>query len=120
MKTKILNPKIWLIIIALLHLFMGVIGSYMTMGGSIENIAVFLYMGTISISLLYVAFMTEGQMQARLAVVLCAPMALWFIIGLIMKLEFLGFPVAEIPSGLLPHTLWSMPAITGAMNWNSE
>ena len=41
MKTKILNPKIWLIIIALLHLFMGVIGSYMTMGGSIENIAVF-------------------------------------------------------------------------------
>ena len=83
MKTKILNPKIWLIIIALLHLFMGVIGSYMTMGGSIENIAVFLYMGTISISLLYVAFMTEGQMQARLAVVLCAPMALWFIICLL-------------------------------------
>ena len=120
MKTKLMKPKIWLIVIALLHLFMGVIGSYMTMGGSIENIAVFLYMGTLSISLLYVALMTKGQTQARLAVVLCAPIAIWFIIGIVMKLKFLGYPVAEMPSGLLPLTLWSMPAITGAMNWNSD
>jgi hypothetical protein len=37
-----------------------------------------------------------------------------------MKLDFLGVPVAEMPSGLLPITLWTLPALTGIMNWNSE
>ena len=115
-----MKPKIWLIILALLHLFMGVIGGYITYGGSMENLSVFLYLGIVSIYLLYVAFMTEGQTQARLAVVLCAPMVIWFIIGFIMKLELYGVPVAEMPSGLLPLTLWSLPALTGIMNWNSD
>ena len=30
-----------------------------------------------------------------------------------MKLEFLEVPVAEMPSGLLPLTLWLLPALTG-------
>ena len=119
MKDMLMKPKIWLIIIALMHLFLGVIGAYIQMG-TIENLAIMIYMGITSIYLLYVAFMTEGQTQARLAVVLCAPIAIWFIIGIVMKLKFLGYPVAEMPSGLLPLTLWSMPAITGAMNWNSD
>ena len=120
MKDMIMKPKVWLIILALMHLFMGVIGSYITMGGSIENLAVFLYLGIVSIYLLYVAFMTEGQTQARLAVVLCAPIVVWFVIGFIMKLDFLGVPVAEMPSGLLPLTLWALPAVTGIMNWNTD
>ena len=120
MKDMIMKPKVWLIILALMHLFMWVIGSYITMGGSIENLAVFLYLGIVSIYLLYVAFMTEGQTQARFAVVLCAPMVVWFVIGFIMKLELYGVPVAEMPSGLLPLTLWSLPALTGIMNWKSE
>ncbi len=118
--NKIMKPKIWLIILALMHLFMGVIGGYITNGGSMENLSVFLYLGIVSIYLLYVAFMTEGQTQARFAVVLCAPMVIWFIIGFIMKLELYGVPVAEMPSGLLPLTLWSLPALTGIMNWNSD
>ncbi len=81
---------------------------------------IMIYLGITSIYLLYVAFMTEGQTQARLAVVLCAPMVIWFIIGFIMKLELYGVPVAEMPSGLLPLTLWSLPALTGIMNWNSD
>ena len=120
MKDMIMKPKIWLIIIALMHLFMGVIGSYITMGGTIENLSIMIYLGITSIYLLYVAFMTEGQTQARFAVVLCAPMVVWFVIGFIMKLELYGVPVAEMPSGLLPLTLWSLPALTGIMNWNSE
>jgi hypothetical protein len=120
MKTKIMNPKIWLILIAVMHTFMGVIGSYMTMGGSIENLSIFLYLGTVSVYLLYAAFMTEGQAQARLATILCAPVVVWFIISAIMKLEMYGVPVAEMPSGLLPIVLWTMPALTGIMNWNSD
>ena len=120
MKDMITKPKIWLIIIAIMHTFMGVIGSYITMGGSVEDLAIFLYLGIISIYLLYVAFMTEGQAQARFATILCVPMVVWFIIGFIMKLELYGVPVAEMPSGLLPITLWTLPALTGIFNWNSE
>ena len=120
MKDMIMKPKIWLIIIALMHLFMGVIGSYIRMGGTIENLSIMIYLGITSIYLLYVAFMTEGQTQARLAVVLCAPIVVWFVIGFIMKLDFLGVPVAEMPSGLLPLTLWTLPAVTGIMNWNTD
>ena len=120
MKTKIMKPKIWLILIAVMHTFMGVIGSYMTMGGSIENLAIFLYLGVVSVYLLYAAFMTEGQTQARLAAVLCTPVVVWFIISAIMNLEMYGVPVAEMPSGLLPLTLWALPAVTGIMNWNTD
>ena len=104
MKDMIMKPKIWLIVIALMHLFMGVIGGYLMNGGNIDTLAV----------------MTEGQTQARFAVVLCAPIVLWFVIGFILKLDFLGVPVAEMPSGLLPLTLWSLPAVTGIMNWNTD
>ena len=64
--------------------------------------------------------MTKGQTQARFATVLCAPVIVWFVIGAIMQLELYGVPVAEMPSGLLPITLWTLPALTGIMNWNSE
>ena len=119
MKDMLTKPKIWLIIIALMHLFLGVIGAYIQMG-TIENLAIMIYLGITSIYLLYVAFMTEGKTQARFAVVLCAPIVVWFVIGFIMKLDFLGVPVAEMPSGLLPLTLWLLPTITGIMNWDSE
>tara|TARA_B000000557_G_C20695927_1_gene409451 strand:- start:210 stop:572 length:363 start_codon:yes stop_codon:yes gene_type:complete len=120
MKNKLMKPKIWLIIIALMHLFLGVIGGYIMNGGNIDNLAVMIYLGITSIYLLYVAFMTEGQTQARFAVVLCAPIVVWFVIGFIMKLNFLGVPVLEMPSGLLPLTLWLLPTVTGFMNWDSE
>ena len=117
---KILNTKLWLIILATIHTFMGVIAGYFTMGGSIETLAMFLYMGVVTVYLLYAAFMTEGQSQARFATVLCAPMVIWFLIGAIMKLEMLGHPVAELPRGLLPIFLWTMPTICGIRNWNPK
>ena len=119
MKDMLMKPKVWLIIIALMHLFMGVIGAYIQMG-TIKNLSIMIYLGITSIYLLYVALMTEGQTQARFAVVLCAPVVVWFVIGFIMKLDFLGVPVAEVPSGLLPLTFWLLPTMTGIMNWDSE
>jgi hypothetical protein len=114
------KPKIWLIILAAMHTFMGVIGSYISMGGGKDDLAILLYLLTVSVYLVYAAFMTTDQAQARLATILCAPMVAWFIIGAIMKLEMLGMPVAEFPGAFLPLTLWSMPAITGIMNWNTK
>ncbi|MAV16413.1 MAG: hypothetical protein CMG08_06375 [Candidatus Marinimicrobia bacterium] len=117
---NIMQPKIWLIILAVVHTFLGVIGAYIQMGGGTEHLAIVLYLLMISIYLLYAAFMTEGQAQARLAAVLCGPGVIWFIIGAVMKLDMLGMPVAEFPSALLPLTLWTLPTVTGIMNWNSD
>ena len=114
------KPKLWLIVLALMHTFLGVIGSYVQMGGDTEYLAIILYFLLVSVYLLYGAFMTKGQEQARLAVVLCAPAVVWFIVSGILGLEMMGVPVAEFPSALLPITLWSLPAVTGFMNWNSN
>ena len=66
-----MKPKIWLIIITLLHSFMGVIVPYIQMEGGKDDLAMILYFLTVSVYLLYAAFMTEGETQARLAAVLC-------------------------------------------------
>ena len=120
MKDKIMKPKIWLIILTVVHSFMGVIVPYIQMDGGRDNLAMILYFLMVSVYMLYAAFMTEGRTQARLAAVLCAPVVVWFIISAIMQLEMIGVPVAEIPSGLFPIVLWALPAITGIMNWNAD
>ena len=99
------KPKIWLIVLATTHTFLGVIGSFVQMGGDPEYLAVILYFLPVTVYLLYAAFMTEDQEQARLATVLCAPVVVWFVISAAMGLEIMGVPVAEFPSGLLPLTL---------------
>jgi len=118
--NMIKKPKLWLILLALVHTFLGVIGSYIQLGADTEYLSVILFFLLITIYLLYAAFMTEGQEQARLATVLCAPGVLWFVVCGFMGLEMMGAPVAELPSALLPITLWSLPAVTGIMNWNSN
>jgi len=118
--NMIKKPKLWLILLALVHTFLGVIGSYIQLGADTEYLSVILFFLLITIYLLYAAFMTEGQEQARLATVLCAPTVVWFVICGFMGLEMMGAPVAELPSALLPITLWSLPAVTGIMNWNSN
>ena len=119
MKDMIIKPKIWLIVLAVMHTLMGVIATYIIVGNA-DNLASIIQLGFISIYLIYVAFMTEGQTQARLATVLCGPFIAWFIISAIMKLNMFGVPVAEMPSALLPLTLWGLPTITGILNWNTD
>tara|TARA_Y100001980_G_C14484646_1_gene262588 strand:+ start:703 stop:1062 length:360 start_codon:yes stop_codon:yes gene_type:complete len=119
MKEQLMKPKVWLIIIGIMHLLMGVIGFYLTVGNQ-ENLGVIMYFGFVCIYLFYAAFMTEGQTQSRLAVVLCAPVVAWFIISAIIKLNMFGHPIAEMPMALLPLFLWTMPALTGFMNWDTK
>ena len=113
------NSKIWLTIIALMHTFMGVIIPIIQLGNG-ENLGVLLYFLIISVHLFYVILFTKGQNQARLGVILCAPVVGWFIISAIMKLEMYGFPIAEMPTALMPIVFWTMPIIAGLYNWNSN
>ena len=80
MKEMIMKPKIWLIIITLLHSVMGVIVPFIQMGGGKDDLGMILWFLTVSVYLLYAAFMTEGQTQARLAAVLCAPVVVLSLI----------------------------------------
>ena len=119
MKDIIMKPKIWIIVLAVMHTLMGVIATYIIVGNA-DNLASIIQLVFISIYLLYVAFMTEGQTQARLATVLCLPFIVWFIISAMMKLNMFGVPVAEMPGALMPLTLWGLPTITGILNWNTD
>ena len=67
------QPKIWLIILALLHTGPGVIIPYVQMGGGTEHLATILLFLCFTVYILYAAFMTKGQNQARLSVVICLP-----------------------------------------------
>ena len=44
---------------------------------------------------------------------------LFFIIGAVMKLEMMGMPVAPFPEAIFPFTAWSLPILTGLLNWNA-
>ena len=120
MKDMLMKPKIWLIVIAVMHSVVGVIVPVIQMGASRDDLAIVLYFLTVSVYLFYAAFMTEGKAQAKLATVLCAPVVVWFIVSAIMQLKMMGVPVAEIPSGLVPLILWGSPTVTGIMNWNTD
>ncbi len=120
MKDMIMKPKIWLVLIAVMHSVVGIIVPVIQMGGNKDDLAIVLYFLLVSVYLIYAAFMIEGKNQARMAVVLCAPVVVWFIISGIMRLEMMGAPVAELPSALVPLILWGLPTITGILNWNID
>ena len=104
MKEMIMKPKIWLIILAVMHTLMGVIATYIIVGNA-DNLASIIQLGFISLHLLYIALMTGGNTQPRLATVLCAPFVAWFIISAIMNFNMFGVPVAEMPNALMLLTL---------------
>ena len=50
---NIMQPKIWLIVLAAMHTFMGVIGAYIQMGGGTEHLAIVLYLLMICLTKLF-------------------------------------------------------------------
>lgn len=112
------NTKIWLLIIAVMHMLMGVGASYVEMGN--EHLAMIGFFAAVGVYLFYAALMTEGQEQARLAAVLCGPVFVWFVIAAAMGLDMAGEPAAPFPEAIVPMILWGMPALSGVMGWNME
>tara|TARA_B100001029_G_C14807703_1_gene310540 strand:- start:17 stop:382 length:366 start_codon:yes stop_codon:yes gene_type:complete len=114
------KPKIWLIILALLHTGPGVLIPYISMGGGTEYLSTILLFLCFTVYILYVAFTTKGQNQARLSVIICLPVLMWFIIGAFMKLYIMGVPVAPFPETIFPLIVWTLPVLTGVLNWKSK
>ena len=116
--NSILNTKVWLLIIATMHMIMGVGASYAELGS--DHLALIGFWAAVGFYLIYAGLMTEGQEQARLAAVLCGPVFVWFVIAAGMDLDMAGQPAAPLPEAILPMILWGMPALCGVIGWNID
>lgn len=121
-KEQALNPKVWLILTAIIHTFVGMLSTY---DPTNDNETMILgIMLIIPVYMLYAAFMTEGQAQARLAAVFAGPIVVWFLVCAAMGLEPTYATeniVWEFSPELIPPLLfWGMTALTGVLGWNMD
>ena len=119
---KILNPKIWLIIMALIHAVAGVI--MQTDWNDDPQVLFSGFLLLTSVTMLYVAFFTEGEDQARLTAVIAGPAWVWFVVGCAMELSW------QIGSGdtmemtfaenIPPLLIWGLTALSGVLHGNFQ
>ena len=122
LSTEALNPKWWLIITAIVHTFVGVF-SQLDPDNDNELMVAGIFL-IITVYLLYAAFLTEGQAQARLTAVIAGPIWVWFIVCAALELD-VTYATENINWELCgemapPLILWGMTALTGVLGWNSE
>lgn len=121
---KICNVKIWLIITALAHAIVGTLAQ--TDWSNETSMMVGGYMLLTSVTMLYAAFMIEGQDQARLATVIAGPIFIWFIVSIAMELEWLiGGANADgvtmtFSNNIPPLIIWGMTALSGLIHGNFQ
>ncbi len=119
---KILNPKIWLILTALIHAVVGIISQ--TDWGDDPQVLIGGFMLLTSVTMLYVAFFIEGEDQARLTAVIAGPAWIWFVVACAMELTW------QIGSGdtmemtfaenIPPLAIWGLTALSGVLHGNFQ
>jgi len=119
---KILNPKVWLILTALIHAVVGIISQ--TDWGDDPQILIGGFMLLTSVTMLYVAFFIEGEDQARLTAVIAGPAWIWFMVACAMELTW------QIGSGdtmkmtfadnIPPLAIWGLTALSGVLHGNFQ
>ena len=77
-----------------------------------------------SVTMLYVAFFTEGEDQARLTAVIAGPAWIWFVVACAMELSW------QIGSGdtmemtfaesIPPLVIWGLTALSGVLHGNFQ
>ena len=119
---KILNPKIWLILTALIHAVVGIISQ--TDWGDDPQVLIGGFMLLTSVTMLYVAFFTEGEDQARLTAVIAGPAWVWFVVGCAMELTWqigLGDTmVMTYAENIPPLVIWGLTALSGVLHGNFQ
>ena len=119
---KILNPKIWLILTALIHAVVGIISQ--TDWGDDPQVLIGGFMLLTSVTMLYVAFFTEGEDQARLTAVIAGPAWVWFVVGCAMELTWqIGSGdtmVMTFAENIPPLVIWGLTALSGVLHGNFQ
>ena len=117
----ILNPKVWLIITGVMHALAGVLAEL-----DMENETQVVVSGWLlltTLTMLYAAFFTEGEQQARLATVIAGPIWVWFIVcisqGYTLDYEGETFTF-EFSTSIPPLIIWGMTALSGIVHGNFQ
>ena len=107
---KILNPKVWLILTALIHAVVGIISQ--TDWADDPQVLIGGFMLLTSVTMLYVAFFIEG------------PACVWFVISCAMGLtwqigtsDVMEMTFAE---NIPPLVIWGLTALSGVLHGNFQ
>lgn len=119
---KILNPKIWLILTALIHAIVGIISQ--TDWSDDPQVLIGGFMLLTSVTMLYIAFFIEGENQARLTGVIAGSAWVWFVIACAMGLSWqIGTSdVMEMTfaENIPPLVIWGLTALSGVLHGNFQ
>ena len=99
MIDTILDPQIWLVLVALTHAVVGVIIPTDWEDDTSKLVSGFFLLTTVT--MLYTAFMMEGEEMARMAVVIAGPVWVWFVIAC-AALNVLGIRGCPMRGGFFP------------------
>jgi len=119
---KILNPKIWLILTALIHAVVGII--LQTDWADDPQVLIGGFMLLTSVTMLYVAFFTSGEDQARLTAVIAGPAWIWFVVACAMGLTWqIGDGDSmkmAFADNIPPLAIWGLTALSGVLHGNFQ
>lgn len=119
---KILNPKIWLILTALIHAFVGIISQFDW--GDDPQVLIGGFMLLTSVTMLYIAFLMDGEDQARLTAVIAGPAWVWFVASCAMGLTWqIGTGDAmemNFADNIPPLLIWGLTALSGVLHGNFQ
>tara|TARA_B100000925_G_C21978512_1_gene461221 strand:- start:430 stop:807 length:378 start_codon:yes stop_codon:yes gene_type:complete len=118
---KFLNPKWMLAITALAH---GTVGTLVDVDwGDDTSVGLMGFIFLTSITMLYVAFFTEGEQQGRLTAVIAGPAWVWFIICVSLDLTMINAGeeyVFRKSETVMPILLWGLTALSGILHGNFQ
>ena len=118
---KFLNPKWMLAITALAH---GTVGTLVDVDwGDDTSVGLMGFIFLTSITMLYVAFFTEGEQQGRLTAVIAGPAWVWFIICVSLDLTIINAGeeyVFRKSETVMPILLWGLTALSGILHGNFQ
>ena len=112
---KILNPKIWLLVVAVGHTLATILPVLSDKGLNLDETeveyAVWRIVALI-IPMVFIALTFTKEIQAKLATVIAGPVWVMFVVRIALE----GFETLLIP----PLVLWGLLALSGVLhgNWN--
>ena len=116
MIDTILDPKIWLILVAVAHAVMGIIIPTDWANDTAKMVAGWMLLTTVT--LIYAAVCLAGEEQARLALVIAGPVWIYFVVCISQGLEYtLGKEPVTMnwKENAPPLVLWGLLALSGLL-----
>ena len=116
MIDTILDPQIWLVIVALMHAIMGVILPTDWQDDTSKLVSGWFLLSTVT--MLGTAFLLEGEEMAKMAVLIAGPIRVWFVIICAQGLEYnLGKNQITMnwKENAPPLLIWGILALSGPL-----